>query len=456
MIELAPIEIPDFGVETLPDGRLDGDHYAERCRRAYLAAEVDWLVVYADREHFANVMYLAGFEPRFEEALLLLGPDDCRILVTGNECVPFAATSPLPGLLVLLAQTMSLLGQSRSEAPRLRDVLSTAGLQPGQSAGLIGWKYLEAEEWEGAAPPAFMPAPYVEAVVQIVGRDNIVDRTTVLLHPETGHRSMIGADEIAVFEPAASKASRGVWDILSNIRPGDTEHEAARRYLHAGEPFNVHMMLAASSPSEGPVVGLSSPGNRILSEGDGVTCAIGLRGGLSARAGLISNDDEDFVELAKRYFAGLLRWYEVADIGVRGGDIHQAVTETLAAGGLRSLLNPGHLTGHEEWSNTPIRAGADDRIRSGMHMQVDVIPAPMPIGRTLNCEDTVVFANAGLRDDIARRHPKVWARIRARREFMIDRLGVRIAASVLPLSDTPMCLAPLLLQSGSLLRRISA
>lgn len=144
-------------------------------------------------------------------------------------------------------------------------------------------------------------------------------------------------------------------------------------------------------------MGLSSPGNRVLAEGDGVTCAIGLRGGLSARAGLLSNNDNEFLDLTKRYFAGLLRWYEVADLGVRGGEIHAAVTHTLAVGGLRSLLNPGHLTGHEEWSHTPIRPGSDDRIRSGMHMQVDVIPTPMPIGWALNCEDTVVFADMELR-----------------------------------------------------------
>ena len=30
---------------------------------------LDQLVVYADREHSANLSYLTGFDPRFEEAL---------------------------------------------------------------------------------------------------------------------------------------------------------------------------------------------------------------------------------------------------------------------------------------------------------------------------------------------------------------------------------------------------
>ena len=47
----------------------------------FVSANAPWLagldafVVYADREHFANMAYLTGFEPRFEEALLLLVGD---------------------------------------------------------------------------------------------------------------------------------------------------------------------------------------------------------------------------------------------------------------------------------------------------------------------------------------------------------------------------------------------
>jgi hypothetical protein len=47
----------------------------------------DALVVYADREHCANVAYLTGFDPRFEEALLLLSSEGRRKLLVGNECL---------------------------------------------------------------------------------------------------------------------------------------------------------------------------------------------------------------------------------------------------------------------------------------------------------------------------------------------------------------------------------
>lgn len=447
-IVLRPIAIPDFGAVAEPQP-LPAARHAERCDAALAAAGTDWLAVYADREHMANVMFLAGFEPRFEEALLLLGPGRRRVLLTGNECVPYAERAPLPGLEIRLAQTMSLLGQDRSQAPRLSDVLRDAGIGPGDSVGVIGWKYLDPAEWDGDdAAPSFVPAPYLKAIERVAG--TVVDRSQVMLHPETGQRSIIDADQIAVFEAAAARGSEMVWSILSQLRPGDTEREGAERMRYRGEPFNVHAMLASGDAAGGSVIGLASPGARRIAKGDGVSTAVGLWGGLTARAGLVDDDNQDFVTVAASYFKALVRWYAVADIGVEGATLHDAVVATLAEGHLRSLLNPGHLTGHEEWSHTPVRPGSSERIRSGMHMQVDVIPTPMRDGWALNCEDSIVFADAALRVDLAARHPAVWDRIVARRRFMVETLGVPVADAVLPLSSTPLCLAPLWLRSGEL------
>jgi hypothetical protein len=64
-----------------------------------------------------------------------------------------------------------------------------------------------------------------------------------------------------------------------------------------------------------------------------------------------------------------------------------------------------------------------------------------------------VLADAGLRAEIAARHPAVWARMEARRGFMRDILGVTVADAVLPMSSTPLCLAPLWLRSDLLFCR---
>ena len=71
-ITLRPIQLPDFEV---PHARpeIPAEIYAKRADAAYARAGKDWLVVYADREHLANMAFLTGFEPRFEEALLILG-----------------------------------------------------------------------------------------------------------------------------------------------------------------------------------------------------------------------------------------------------------------------------------------------------------------------------------------------------------------------------------------------
>ncbi|GAA0733216.1 Xaa-Pro aminopeptidase [Sphingomonas japonica] len=443
-----PIAIPDFGVIDPPPA-LNASIYRERCRRAFAAAQADWLIVYADREHFANILFLSGFEPRFEEALLLLGKDDRTILITGNECVPYADVSPLPELEVWLAQTMSLLGQDRSQAPRLTDVLRDCGISGSDSVALVGWKYLGADEWEEGPAPSFVPAAYVAALDRVAG--SVIDRSDILLHPETGQRSIIDADQIAVFEAAAARGSEMVWAIVTGTQPGERESDAAARFGYRGMPFNVHTMLTSGGPREGSVNGLKSPGQRRIARGDGISTAVGLCGGLTARAGLVTDEDAEFVTVASGYFAAIAQWYAAADIDVPGGEIHDRVTGHLADAGLRSLLNPGHLTGHEEWSHTPIRPGSSDRIRSGMHMQVDIIPTPMRDGWALNCEDSVVFADAALRSELAERHPQMWGRMQARRSFMRDTLGIAVSESVLPLSSVPACLAPLWLRSDCLL-----
>lgn len=49
--------------------------------------ELSHLVVYGDKEHFASLMYLVHFDPRFEEALLIIGISGSPLLLVGNECV---------------------------------------------------------------------------------------------------------------------------------------------------------------------------------------------------------------------------------------------------------------------------------------------------------------------------------------------------------------------------------
>jgi hypothetical protein len=451
-VRLREIQIPDFGL-PLEVPQIPPSTYERRCRNAYEGAGARWLVVYADREHFANIMFLTGFDPRFEEALLVLGPGDRRVIVAGNECVDYAPLARLPHVEIVLAQSFGLMGQDRSGAPSLANVLRTLGMAKGDRIALAGWKYLEPAEWDGPRPTFFAPSFIVDVLREVAGDAHAVsDATPVFMHPINGLRAVVDADQIAAYEWAGARASAALWRIVAQARVGDTEYAAVARMNYEGEPLNVHLMLA-SGDSSAPVVGLRSPSARGLKRGDGIVGAVGLWGGLSARGGLLAEHDDDFLKLASAYFAGLIAWYEAAGIGVAGGEIFSAVTEALALGGLRSALNPGHLTSYDEWLHSPIQPGYAGRIASGMPFQVDIIPVPMRAGHALNCEDPVVFADQGLRAELEARHPKVAERIAMRRRFIRDAIGLDLKDSILPMSSTPLCLPPFWLKTRMLLAR---
>ncbi|MGV3490162.1 MAG: M24 family metallopeptidase [Devosia sp.] len=448
MIELAPVNIPDFGV-PLERPAIPAATYSSRCDKLFKRAGTDWVVVYADREHAANMIHLTGFEPRFEEALLLLGPGERRALVTGNESESYAVVSPLPDLEVVLAQSLSLMAQDRTRRPNMAAVLAHIGLKPGDSVGVVGWKYLEPDEGDGMlVPHALVRA--LEACV--TGSGTLKDVTALLMHPDTGDRSTVDADQIAVFEWGASRASASVLRIVRAARDGMSELELGSHFGYAGEVLSCHSMLSSAS-SPNPVIGLSSPSARIMRKGDGITTAVGYWGGLSSRAALLTDYDADFLSVAKSYFAALITWYETARPGVTGGELHAAVVERLAEAGLRSSLNPGHLVSYDEWPNSPVSPGSDIVLRSGMPFQVDVIPVPMPGNWALNLEDGIVFADEGLRADVSAKHPAVMARIDVRRTFIADSLGIALDPTILPLTSNPLCLAPFWLDSQQLLVR---
>jgi hypothetical protein len=452
-IALREITIPDFGVPIqlplIPDAT-----YHIRCTHAYERAKCDWLVIYADREHAANMAFLSGFEPRFEEALLLLGPQGRRVLVVGNEGEGYAPVSQLPDCEVVLAQSLSLMGQDRSLKPNLMHVLRDVGMSGASNVGVVGWKYVEPAEWEGSSRAFFVPHFLIAVLNKLVdGPDALEEKTALLMHPTTGLRSTIDADQIALHEWGASRASAAVWRLVEASRADVSELKIASAMGYAGEVLTAHVMYSTGDARH-PVVGMRSPGRRVIGQGDGVTAAIGYWGGLSARGGLVDHRNDDFLKIASGYFEGLISWYETADIGVPGRSIYENVTEVLARHGLRSALNPGHLTGHDEWINTPIRQTSAECIASGMPFQVDVIPTPLPTGWALNCEDGVVFADECLRTELLARHPQVYERIKARQSFVRDELGVAIRETILPLSSTPLCLPPFWLVANRLLARV--
>jgi hypothetical protein len=84
-----------------------------------------------------------------------------------------------------------------------------------------------------------------------------------------------------------------------------------------------------------------------------------------------------------------------------------------------------------------------------MVLQVDIIPATGTEYFTTNIEDGIAIADASLRRAFAADYPAAWQRIERRRRFMANTLGIELHPDVLPFSNIPAWLPPLLLQPGT-------
>jgi hypothetical protein len=112
-------------------------------------------------------------------------------------------------------------------------------------------------------------------------------------------------------------------------------------------------------------------------------------------------------------------------------------------------LNAGHLIHFDEWMSSPIYAGSDVPLRSGMAIQVDVIPSS-PVYFSTRMEDGIVLADAELRRSLKTLYPACFARCEKRRAFMIDVLGIDVSEEVLPLSNMPTIVPPFFLRPNQI------
>jgi hypothetical protein len=336
------------------------------------------------------------------------------------------------------------MGQPREATPNLERTLQAAGLPARTQVGLVGWKYLTAAESEAPTRPSWAPAFVVEALQEVTGAEP-VDVTAVLMDPGTGLRTRNSADQIAAFAWAALRCSQAVFRVLDAAQPGMSERAIASHMGYAGEPQSMHPIVASGAPGT-PINGLRSPGGREVGLGDGITCGIGYWGSLCCRAGLMVDEvsTDFFTHSVRPYFLAQAAWYAAVGIGVPGGQVAAAVEAALASAGaaFRPMLNPGHLISYDEWVHSPIELGSDVPLASGMALQCDIIPTPLPAGTALNCEDSIVLADETLRVEIAARHPDLWARIGRNRALMEEALGLTLRPETLPLSLANAYLPP--------------
>src|SRR5919201_2691001 len=89
VIRLEEVGVPELLVPER-EPVVPREEYERRIAALRARVDADAIVVYGDREHFANLSFLCGIDPRFEEALLVLG-DGKPALILGNEGLALAA-----------------------------------------------------------------------------------------------------------------------------------------------------------------------------------------------------------------------------------------------------------------------------------------------------------------------------------------------------------------------------
>jgi Xaa-Pro aminopeptidase len=444
---LAEIDLPDFGMpDAMPE--IAPETYDARLARLRERADArgyDRLVVYADREHSSNMSYLTGFDPRFEEALLVVGSEGDPAVLLGNECHGMASAAPLP-MRRHRFQDFSLPGQPRDRSAPLSDILGEEGIAAGSRVGVVGWKTY------AHAGMSDLPAYLVDEIRRMVGATGSVENATDLfIDAADGLRVINEVEQLAAFEWASCQTSQGIRRLLHGLRPGMTEREAVALLGWNGWPLSCHLMLTAGPRA---TFGLLSPGDRPIERGDPFTTAFGIWGALTCRAGFVAESAadlptsiRDYVDrLVAPYFAAIAEWYGAIRIGVTGGALHDVIARHLGDPFFGIFLNPGHQIHLDEWVNSPIAPGSTIELRSGMAFQVDVIPATGTEYFTTNIEDGIALADAWLRAAFEQRYPEAWTRIQARRRFMALQLGIELHPDVLPFSNLPAYLPPLLLR----------
>ena len=80
-----------------------------------------------------------------------------------------------------------------------------------------------------------------------------------------------------------------------------------------------------------------------------------------------------------------------------------------------------------------------------MCIQMDIIPVSDRRYASPNCEDGIAIADEALREELKLRYPKVYARIEARRKFMIEQLHINLKPEVLPMSNLTGLYRPFML-----------
>lgn len=459
---LKEINWPDFGIPVdlkVPEPVVtEIEERLKRCHEMMETRGLTHLIVYGDREHFANLMYLTHFDPRYEESILIISQKDPPLILVGNECGGHLTASPLYNSGKLRQeryQSFSLISQPRDQSRPLEAIFKGEGINSNSKIGCIGWKYFSHVEFTTPEKMIEIPSYIVDILRSICGYDNVVNSTDILMSPGYGLRTQCSVNEIAFFEYSNIMASEGMKNLLMNFKCNVTDFELIREYQYTGYPMNCHMGIKSSGNLH---IGLASPDGTLVKKGDPFSTNIAYWGSNICRAGWVAVNENDLPDSAKGYiehfaapyFSACAKWYANLKIGTKGSVLQEIIDTSLPFEDFGVFLNPGHLIHYDEWVSSPIYKDSDDEIRSGMYMQVDIIPRSKEYYSS-RMEDGIVIADSSLQAGLKDNYPDVYDRCMLRRKFMIEELGLTLPQEILPLSNIPAIVPPFFLNYKKIL-----
>jgi len=436
LIPLKPLVLDEIPVFTAED-------YLERINLLLELGEREGathLVVYGDREHYSNMEYLTGYDPRFEESLLVLSRGKKPMIILGNEGMDYAENIPYD-IQMEQYSTFSLSGQFRKKVDMIK-LFEDAGINSSSCVGVIGWKIFTELDFESYRTTFDLPYFIVKLLEEAAGESNLFNAS----HLMTGHegvRHQLSAKELILCEIAGTKASRNTLRVLQNLKPGISELEASGYLQIDGAPLSTHPNI--NFGTHNVCLGLASPTqNKKLEVGENISVGMAYRRALIHKAGVYANNAEELSQeyasavenQFKDYFCAVAKWYETVAVGVTGGEVYDAVEGVLGDFAKYGIgLNPGHLSHTDEWTNSMFNKGNSAKIKSGLSLQCDIIAVLPKPKLFIHAEDSLVVGDAKMREEIKMLAPAAWERIATRQKFMREVLKINIPDDIIPTSD---------------------
>ncbi|MFV0557828.1 MAG: M24 family metallopeptidase [Enterococcus sp.] len=399
---------------------------------------LDALVIYGDLEHGGNFEYFTGFVTRFEEGVLVIHKTGKNYLLLGNENLNKAEKARIP-VEAIHVPHFSLPNQPMENDQPLAKYFEAAELTSNMQVGVVGWK-LFISQFANYREVFDLPNYLIQALDEVVGLNNLSNRTDLLIGGACGVRTTNNANEIAHYEFGAQLASLGMSRALAKFDLHVSEMEIGHVLNQFGQRPNVVTIAATGERFE---LANIYPTDKKVRLGDPVSLTIGYKGGLSSRAGYAVNNEyelpsdvSDYLDvLAKPYYATVVNWLENIRLGMSGGELYQFIESVFPKAEYGWHLNPGHLTADEEWLSSPIYPHSTERLRSGMILQIDIIPSRPGYAGT-SCESGIALADAVLRAEIKAAYPELYQVFKERRQYLKEVLNIDLPKEVLPMNDT--------------------